>query len=53
MWTNPLGRECTGGCGKDLIVEVREPFNSSRQTTRQGQHVQQGVVSSSIAHSRL
>jgi hypothetical protein len=42
-----------GGWGKDLIVDVIEPFNSSRQMTRRGWHVQRGLVSPSIANSRL
>jgi hypothetical protein len=40
LCTNPSGREHTGGWGKDLIVEVIEPFNFSRQTTKRGWHVQ-------------
>ncbi len=34
-------------------LEVIEPFISSRQTTRRGRHVQQELVSPSIANSHL
>ncbi len=39
--------------GNGLYVGVSESFNSSKQTTWKGQHVQQGLVSSNIANSHL
>jgi hypothetical protein len=51
LWRGSAWR--MGGWGKGLIVEVIEPFKSSSQTTRQGQHVQRGLVSPSIANSHL
>jgi hypothetical protein len=42
-----------GGWGKDLIVEITEPFNSSRQTPRQGRHVQLGLVSPSVLQTAI
>jgi len=41
------GREGTKLCG---FIEL---FNSSKQMTRQGRYVQQGLVFSSIANSHL
>jgi hypothetical protein len=49
----PFGEGAHGWVEKGPIVEVIEPFNSSRQMTRQGRHVQRGLVSPSIANSRL
>ncbi len=52
LWTNLSGREHWWVRAGIKLCGSLELFNSSKKMTRQGQYVQQGLVSTSIANSR-